>query len=123
MPFKVISFVSEANLEDYKLFITDFSSFVFDYAYLSRPILYFVPDYDQFRSGMNLYRELDLPFEEAFGPFVTEADKAVDEFIKICDRDFVPEDIYRKRMDEFYLPMNNCCEGIYDYIYNDMFQG
>ncbi len=116
-----INFVSEANLGDYKLFITDFSSFVFDYAYLCRPILYFVPDYDQFRSGMNLYRELDLPFEDAFGPFVTEPEKAVDELIKICERDFVPEEIYCKRMDEFYLPMSNCCEGIYNYIYNEMF--
>ncbi len=116
-----INFVSEIKLEDYKLFITDFSSFVFDYAYLGRPIMYFVPDYDQFRSGMNLYRELDLPFEEAFGPLSTDSDTAVEDFIGICNRDFVAEDIYQERMDSFYLPMENCCEGIYNYIYNEMF--
>ncbi len=116
-----INFVSEIKLEDYKLFITDFSSFVFDYAYLGRPIMYFVPDYDQFRSGMNLYRELDLPFEEAFGPLSTDSDTAVEDFIGICNRDFVAEDIYQERMDNFYLPMENCCEGIYNYIYNEMF--
>ncbi len=117
-----INFVSEANLEDYKMFITDFSSFVFDFAYLSRPILYFVPDYEQFKSGMNLYRKLDLPFKKGFGPFTKDPKKAVDELIKICERDFEPEKVYRERMDGFYLPMNNCCEGIYDYIRNEMFK-
>lgn len=117
-----IKFVSEAKLEDYKLFITDFSSFVFDYAYLGRPIMYFVPDYEQFRSGMNLYRELDLPFDKAFGPLAIDPETAADEVIKICNRDFVAEDVYKKRMDEFYIPMENCCEGIYNYIHDEMFR-
>ena len=44
------------DIEDYKMFITDFSSFVFDFACLCRPVLYFVPDYGQFKAGMNHYR-------------------------------------------------------------------
>ncbi|MCC8149907.1 MAG: CDP-glycerol:glycerophosphate glycerophosphotransferase, partial [Lachnospiraceae bacterium] len=51
------------QLEDYRLFITDISSFVFDFVWLQRPVLYFMPDMDQFLSGMNHYRRLDLPFE------------------------------------------------------------
>lgn len=55
---------AHVDIEDYTMFITDFSSFVFDFACLCRPVLYFVPDYGQFKAGMNHYRELDLPFEK-----------------------------------------------------------
>ena len=44
---------AHVDIEDYKMFITDFSSFVFDFACLCRPVLYFVPDYGQFKAGMN----------------------------------------------------------------------
>ena len=107
---------NKIDLTEYKIFITDFSSFVFDYAYLNRPILYFVPDYLEFKSGMNRYRELDLPFEEAFGPLTVESEQAVDELIKICERNFIPEPIYRKRMQEFYLPVKDPCGQLYEYL-------
>ncbi len=106
----------DVNLEDYKAFITDFSSFVFDFAYLCRPVLYFVPDYMQFKSGMNLYRDLDLPFEKAFGNLTVDFKAAVNEFEKICANNFVAEPVFKKRMEDFYLPMDNCCEDIYKYV-------
>ena len=46
------------------LFITDFSSYVFDYACLNRPIMYYVTDYEQFKSGLNDYKELDYRLNE-----------------------------------------------------------
>ena len=106
----------QVDIEDYKLFITDFSSYVFDFAYLSRPIIYFVPDMDQFKSGMNHYRELDLPFEKAFGNLVLEANDAVNETIRIIDNNFVPDALFKERMDNFYFPLNNCAEGLYEYL-------
>ncbi|MCR5846608.1 MAG: CDP-glycerol:glycerophosphate glycerophosphotransferase [Lachnospiraceae bacterium] len=99
--------------EDYCLFITDFSSFVFDFAYLKRTILYFVPDYMEFKSGMNQYRELDLPFEKAFGRMVMEADDAIDEIKKAIATHMLPEDIYLDRMEKFFLPMDNSMDKIY----------
>lgn len=101
------------DLEDYKLFITDFSSFVFDFAYLNRPILYFVPDMDQFKSGMNHYRELDLPFEKAFGNLVLEAKDAVDEVINIIKHKFKSEPIFEKRMENFFFENEECAEALY----------
>lgn len=104
------------ELEDYKLFITDFSSFVFDFVYLNRPIMYFVPDMDQFKSGMNHYRELDLPFEKAFGDLVLEADDAVKEVISIIRRDFETEQVYEGRMREFFFETDHCAEALYQYL-------
>lgn len=110
----------DVNLEDYKAFITDFSSFVFDFAYLCRPIMYFVPDYAQFKSGMNLYRELDLPFEKAFGPFVSDSSSAAKELSKLVESNFECEAVYKNRMENFYLPLENCEENIYNYVFNNM---
>lgn len=102
--------------EDYRLFITDFSSFVFDFVYLNRPILYFVPDMDQFRSGMNHYRELDLPFEEAFGPLVLEAGEAVERVAEITADDFKPKEQYAERMSGFFYEREQHAEGLYQYL-------
>lgn len=120
---RIVAAESEVDLEDYDMFITDFSSFVFDYGYLNRPVLYFVPDYNEFKSGMGHYRELDLPFEDAFGPLTTDADSAVKEILKVAANNFVPEEVYGKRMEEFYVPMNgDCCENLYKYVMENMFK-
>lgn len=103
-------------LEDYKVFITDFSSFVFDFAYLNRPIFYFVPDYDQFKSGMNHYRVLDLPFEKAFGNLVLEAKDAIEELARILDAGCIPQKNFSERMNHFFYPLENCAEALYQYV-------
>lgn len=121
---RIVLAENDVNIGDYSMFITDFSSFVFDYAYLNRPILYFVPDIDCFKAGLGHYRELDLPFEKAFGPYAFTVQKAIDETEKIFERDFVPEDIYSERMENFYVPMDDkrCRENLYDYINDNMFK-
>lgn len=110
---------SSVNDEEYAAFITDFSSFVFDFAYLKRPIMYFVPDYMQFKSGINQYRELDLPFDKAFGNLVIDSESAVKEIIRIINNNFVPDSVFKERMDNFYLPMDKCCDKLYQFLIND----
>ncbi len=107
---------NKVDLTEYKLFITDFSSFVFDYAYLNRPIIYFVPDYIEFKAGMNRYRKLDLPFEKAFGNLVLDPEDVIDEIERIISRNFVPDPIFSDRMNDFYLPLENCSEKLYQYL-------
>lgn len=106
----------DVDIEDYCAFITDFSSYVFDFAYLNRPIMYFVPDYVQFKSGMNHYRDLDLPFEKAFGHLSTDPEKAVNDLLTIIGNKFIPEKIFSDRMENFYYPLENCAEGLYQYV-------
>lgn len=110
----------DVRAEDYKLLITDFSDLAFDFAFLSRPVLYFVPDYPQFKSGMGLYRSLDLPFDKAFGPFSSKARVAVEEFIKLAQNGFVAEPQYMDRMKEFYFQQMSFAEGIYNYVSEKM---
>ncbi len=46
-------------IEQYEMFITDISSFVFDFLYLGRKVFSYIPDEMQFRCGMNTYREIE----------------------------------------------------------------
>ena len=113
---RVVMAGAHVDIEDYEMFITDFSSFVFDFACLCRPVLYFVPDYGQFKAGMNHYRELDLPFEKAFGPLVLDPDGAVEEIKKAAENGFELEPIYAERMRSFFYPLENCAEALYNEV-------
>lgn len=110
---------NKVDLTEYAVFVTDFSSFVFDYAPLCRPIMYFVPDYTEFKAGMNRYRELDLPFEKAFGKLANTPEVAAEYLINIIEKDFKTEEMYYQRMKEFYLDNKQCCEGIYNYLFGN----
>lgn len=72
------------NEGDYALFITDFSSYMFDFIYLGIPILSFIPDYDEFKCGMNGYRNVDFIYR------VDDSDvaKLVDEIIAQIEKFF-----------------------------------
>ncbi len=102
--------------DEYIMYITDFSSYVFNFGYLNRAIMYFIPDWKQFISGMNQYRELDLPFDEAFGPLVKNADSAIEQIEIIAKQNFKPHKLYKERMENFYLPMGNNRGEVYKYL-------
>jgi CDP-ribitol ribitolphosphotransferase len=51
------------------LLITDYSSVIFDYALLERPILFYVPDLAAYKSGRGLYYDFD---DYAYGPVVAD---------------------------------------------------
>lgn len=108
------------NESKYRIFITDFSSYRFDFVYLKRTIMYFFPDYELFNSGMCDYRETDLPLDGTFGNITTTANEAVSELRSILERGGNPEEKYRKQMDGFFLYNDNSqCDRIYDALISD----
>ncbi len=105
------------QLEDYSLFITDFSSFNFDFLYQNRQLLYFVPDYDEFRCGaVTFYRDIDIPFEEGFGDYAFNPEDAAALTIKRIECNFETDEKYRKRIDNFFISKKNHCEQLYNYL-------
>lgn len=110
---------NRVDLAQFDVFMTDFSSFVFDYAVLKRPIIYYVPDYLEFKAGLNRYRELDLPYEKAFGPLCVTPEQAVEQLENILNADCKAKKIYEERMSNFYLNLENCRERIYQFIINE----
>ncbi len=111
---RIVFLHEKAKVEDYKIFITDISSYVFDFAYLQRPIIYFMPDMEMFKSGMHSYRRLHMPLEEGFGNLTEEARALIKELDKLVRNEFKPEDIYLKRMKEIFIPLTNCRDMLYE---------
>lgn len=67
-------------LEEYEIFITDFSSFAFDFLYLGRKVFSYIPDEQQFRCGMNVYREIEPESEACFQHI-----RSAEEFCTLAD--------------------------------------
>lgn len=55
---KQISFIKDIyDPSEYKLIVTDFSSYVFDFVYLNKKIVIFVPDEAKLQAGLSLYND------------------------------------------------------------------
>lgn len=59
-----IHVVREMNVSDYDLCITDFSSFVFDFIYLGKQVIIFLPDKNEFYGGLHTYNDVTFPLED-----------------------------------------------------------
>mgnify|MGYP004514754725 CR=1 FL=1 len=106
--------VGDIKPEEYKMLITDFSSVQFDYIFLKRPIMYFVPDMEQIKSGMHTYRKLDLKYEDAFGDLYTNSQEFIDEVTSYISNGFKTKKKYLDRMDNFFFKVDDPCEIIYE---------
>lgn len=105
----------EIELDDYCLMITDYSSIVFDFVYLEKPIVYFVPDYDLFRTGVShTYKKMDLPLEDGFGAFTKTSDELIEQIGILAENDFKTEEKYKSKYDGFFLEKGNHCERLYN---------
>lgn len=59
---KYISMAETEVVEnEYAIFLTDFSSYALNFEFLDIPVLHFIPDIEEFRCGMNGYRDLNYP--------------------------------------------------------------
>lgn len=65
---------------------------------------------------MNHYRVLDLPFEKAFGHLVLEPEDALGELSQILAAGCIPETVFRERMEQFFYPLDQCAEALYQYV-------
>lgn len=115
---EVIRFANQdVKEEEYAAFITDFSSYVYDFAYLKRKIIFFFPDYDEFKSGMSDYRECVLSFEDGIGDFANQVSDAVAIIEKSVKTKCIAKDEQLQMMkDMFIFSSGECREKIYNGI-------
>lgn len=106
-------------LEEYKIFITDFSSYQFDFIKLNRPIIYFLPDEKEFKAGIHSYKSLDLKYEDAFGKLCLDSEELINELEKIIKNNYIVEEPYKSRMENFFVVDSDPCEKIYSLVKND----
>ncbi len=111
-----IHVVSEANVSNYSMFITDFSSFLYEAVYLKIPCLFFFPDYKEFLTGNHVYSELEIDITESFGKMCYDAESAVLEISRTIDENFSVEKKYKQRMDDFFVYQENHRKRLYDFF-------
>ena len=105
---------NSVDASDYQVFMTDYSSYYFDFLYMGRTLLFFVPDYEQFRAGLSTYRELDIPFEDGFGPFASTVDQAVDNLIHVLEQGGEADEEFRRKVQGQFLHYDNHqCDRVY----------
>ena len=107
---------AEISPSNYRMLITDYSSFQFDFIKHQIPIVYFVPDLKEFNAGLHTYRKLDLPLEKAFGDVVYTSEELIDKIEYYLKNNFEVEEKYKKRMKNFFFRTENCREKIYNAI-------
>lgn len=81
--------------------ITDFSSVLFDYAYMEKPMIFYQFDEAEFRKQH--YSEGYFKYtDDAFGEVVYDEDALLDELEKILAGGAVTEEKYQNRIDAFF---------------------
>ena len=83
------------------MLIADYSSVIFDFTLYQKPIVLFVPDYDEFVSTRGLYIDLN----EIPGPMVKDGNKLTENVIK----EF--ETFNKEEAEAFYKKYMGACDG------------
>ena len=101
-----------------RLVITDYSSAVFDFAYLRKPVVYCQFDRDAFFAGEHVYEKGYFDYErDGFGEVTYDLESLIDLIIQYADSGFRLKDIYRKRIDSFFaFHDKNCCRRVTEKI-------
>lgn len=103
------------------LVLTDYSSAVFDFAYLRKPVIYTHFDSQDFFGGKHTVKPGYFDFErDGFGEVEYDLDSTVNRIIEYMENSCQLKDMYRERIDDFfaYNDQNNC-QRIYDKLINN----
>lgn len=84
------------------LTVTDYSSVIFDFAYLRKSIIYTHFDKEEFFAGQ-IYNEGYFSYEnDGFGPVCYDYESTIDALIEAVERDCVPQEKYLNRISNFF---------------------
>ena len=84
------------------MMITDYSSVLFDFAYLRKPVVYTHFDKEDFFAGQ-IYDEGYFSYEnDGFGPVCYDMESTVDAIVAIMERECENEQKYLDRINKFY---------------------
>lgn len=102
------------------LLVTDYSSAVFDFVYLRKPVVYCQFDKERFFSGEHRYTKGYFDYErDGFGEVEYDADATVDRIIEYMQNGCLMKNKFISRADAFFaFNDKENCKRIYDKIKN-----
>ena len=97
------------------LIVTDYSSAVFDFAYLKKPILYYQFDGDDYYDSSPFVAKGFFEYDKnGFGPVTGSYDEFAEQLLDMAGKGCVMEEKYQNRVDDFFAFRDkNNCERIY----------
>ena len=100
------------------LVLTDYSSAVFDFAYMRKPVVYAQFDKDSFFAGEHVYTKGYFDYErDGFGEVAYNYEQTVKTLISYIENDCALTEEYKKRTDSFFaFNDKNNCQRIIDRI-------
>ena len=101
------------------LVVTDYSSVVFDFAYLRKPVLYFQADKEEFFGGMHTYDKGYFDYEkDGFGEVAYTVDNLIQLMQQYMQLDCTLKDEYAQRIeDTFPYSDTNNSKRVFDEIF------
>lgn len=101
-----------------KLIVTDYSSVVFDFALMRKPVIYCQPDKAQFFDGSHMYKQGYFDYErDGFGDVVYTVDDCVDKICELLKNGCEVPIKYKQRIDEtFPYASEGNCKRVYEAI-------
>ena len=93
------------------LIITDYSSAVFDFAYLRKPVLYCQFDDIEFFGGSHSYTKGYFSYErDGFGEVTYDLESTIDKIIEYVENGCQLKEVYKDRIERFFAfnDQNNC---------------
>ena len=93
-------------LRESSILVTDFSSVSFDFAYLRKPVIYFLPDEERYFAEHFGRGYFDLD-RDGFGPVTRDADAAVAALEKMMRNQDVDASVYKRRAERFFAFRDN----------------
>ena len=103
---------------DSKLIVTDYSSTVFDFAYLRKPVIYFQQDRDEFFSGNHTYDKGYFDYErDGFGEVEYTSEALVNRVIEYMKNGCHLKEVYKDRIENTFLYYDKeNCKRVYEEI-------
>lgn len=110
---KKADFFVQDLLKQAAFLVTDYSSVVYDYAFMKKPMLYYQFDAREF--AVNQYAEgKQFSYDkDGFGPVRDSENEVIDELILAYENGFSMEHMYLERVEGFfdYFDKNNCARN------------
>jgi len=102
------------------LVLTDYSSAVFDFAYLRKPIIYCQFDREEFFSGEHVYTKGYFDYErDGFGEVECDLESTIERIIEYVENDCKLKPMYQERIDQFFaFHDHDNCKRVVDRIMN-----
>lgn len=109
-----------ANVGEYLACITDFSSFMFDFIYLDRPVISYFPDREEFQSGSHSYNDFYYPIEDGFALYCEDKEGALSALEGLAADNFaLPPKLAQRAKGLYYSREADHMERLYTMLMGD----